>query len=145
MRSMLIITSWLFALNAQAFCFEEAGSRFDINPDLLKAIAYTESALNPNAINDKNSNGSADYGLMQINSSWFKRLAAMGITESDIKNDTCTNVLVGAWILASNFETSGETWLSVGAYNAGYRKTMEKARERYIATVKANLKIIENV
>lgn len=32
------------------------------------AIAKAESGLNPKAVNEKNSNGSSDYGLFQINS-----------------------------------------------------------------------------
>ena len=57
-----------------AFCFEKAGSKYQINPDLLRAIAIVESNLNPEAIN-YNKNGSYDYGLMQINSTtWQKTL-----------------------------------------------------------------------
>lgn len=128
------------SLQAHAFeeCFEQAGKRFDINPTLLKAISYTESRLNPNALNDRNGNGTVDYGLMQINSSWFSKLQKLGINPELVKTDPCVNVTVGAWILAKNFETSGESWLSVGAYNAGYRDSSQKAREVYISLVRDN-------
>jgi soluble lytic murein transglycosylase-like protein len=75
---------------------------------------------------------------MQINSYWFARLERKGISPEQIKTDPCVNVLVGAWILAKNFETSGESWLSVGAYNAGYSAKNEKARNTYIQLVKTN-------
>ncbi|MFA0108470.1 twitching motility protein PilT [Vibrio breoganii] len=135
----LLLTIAIISTNASAFCFEEAGRVFDVNPKLLKAIAFTESAMNPSAFNDKNRNGTADYGLMQINSTWFERLEAKGISRDVVINDPCTNVFVGAWILAQNFETSGETWLSVGAYNAGYSKRTEGARKKYIGIVQTNL------
>lgn len=128
-----------FSMNTNAFCFDEAGKVFDINPQLLKAIAYTESRLDPNAINSANSNGTADYGLMQINSSWFKKLADFGVSESSVINEPCVNVHVGAWILAQNMAQSGDGWLAVGAYNAGYRESRKNARERYIALVQKNL------
>lgn len=139
MKKLLTIALILASANASAFCFEEAGRVFDVNPKLLKAIAFTESSMNPSAFNDKNRNGTADYGLMQINSTWFERLEAKGISRDVVINDPCTNVFVGAWILAQNFETSGETWLSVGAYNAGYSKRTEGARQKYIGIVQTNL------
>lgn len=138
MRSAFLLTC-LFSLNSYAFCFEEAGARFDINPKLLEAIAYTESRLDPKAINGNNTNGSTDYGLMQINSFWFEKLANLGVSEERVINEPCTNVHVGAWILANNFAQSGEGWLAVGAYNAGYRADRQKARDRYISIVKKNL------
>jgi soluble lytic murein transglycosylase-like protein len=133
------IITILVSVQANAFCFDEAGARFDINPLLLQAISYTESRLNPAAVNDSNGNGTVDYGLMQINSSWFGRLERKGISSEQIKTDPCINVMVGAWILAKNFETSGESWQSVGAYNAGYKKENSKSRDTYIALVKGNL------
>ncbi|GMQ49665.1 hypothetical protein VB10N_46640 [Vibrio sp. 10N] len=126
-------------MNSYGFCFDEAGKKFDINPLLLKAIAYTESRLDPNAINDSNTNGTTDYGLMQINSSWFARLADFGVSENSVINEPCTNVYVGAWILAQNMAQTGDGWLAVGAYNAGYRESRKKARDRYIDLVQINL------
>ncbi len=41
--------------------------------ELLRSIAEAESGLNPAAIN-RNSNGTYDFGVMQINSSWEKIL-----------------------------------------------------------------------
>jgi len=70
---LLMISLVCLPIQAKAFCFEEAGSQYGISPQLLWSIAKTESNFNPRAIN-RNSNGTYDYGLMQINSSWAKRL-----------------------------------------------------------------------
>ncbi|WP_413694404.1 lytic transglycosylase domain-containing protein [Psychromonas sp. KJ10-2] len=149
---MTVVSCFRFSLiylvflsfSAKSFCFDEAGFYYDINPSLLKAIAYTESRLKPDAVNKANSNGTVDYGLMQINSWWFETLADLGISKSDVINDPCINVFVGAWILAQNFKSHGEGWLAIGGYNAGFSKTKNKvrARDKYISLVRKNFEQI---
>ncbi|WP_431286874.1 lytic transglycosylase domain-containing protein [Roseateles chitinivorans] len=97
-------------------CFLLAGERYGVSPLLLKAVARQESGLNPSALN-RNANGSTDIGLMQINSSWLPVLARHGVQEADLRVP-CANILVGAWILGSNFRAMGTTADALGAYNA---------------------------
>lgn len=106
-----------------SFCFEEAGRFYGISPELLRAIAEVESNYNPNAIN-YNSNGSYDFGLMQINSAWARTL---GMDNWLRLGDPCFNVMVGAWVLAQCIDRYGYTWEAVGCYNA---RSPEK-RTRY--------------
>jgi soluble lytic murein transglycosylase-like protein len=97
-----------------AFCFEEAGEKYGVSPQLLWAIAKTESCFNPRAIN-YNQNGSFDYGIMQVNSSWYSEL---GRERWMHLGDACYNVQVGAWILSRCVQRYGYTWVAVGCYNA---------------------------
>ncbi len=106
----------LIAASPAHACWDEAATRYGVSPELLYAIARTESGLNPQAIG-RNRNGSRDIGLMQINSAWLPALAAHGISERDLF-DPCTSIQVGAWILAGNVQRLGYTWEAVGAYNA---------------------------
>ena len=114
-------------------CWEEAGTRYRINSELLYAMARAESGLNPRAIG-RNRNGSRDIGLMQINSAWLPRLALYGISERELF-DPCTNIHIGAWILAGNIHRLGNTWEAVGAYNA----VTPALRQAYIVKVRRHL------
>ena len=107
--------SMLAALPAYA-CWEAAAIRYGVSSELLYAIARTESALDPQAVGH-NQNGTRDIGLMQINSAWLPKLATHGIGEHELL-EPCTNIQVGAWILAGNVQRLGYTWDAVGAYHA---------------------------
>lgn len=114
----------------QKDCIQEASHRYSVDANLLKAIGAVESGFNPGAIG-KNTNGTEDLGIMQINSSWLPRLSKFGITRDKLLNEPCTNIHVGAWILADNIRRLGPTWNAVGAYNA---VTVSK-REKYVHKV----------
>lgn len=111
----LNIVALYVAIGSAQACWEAAAARYQVNSHLLYAIARTESGLNPQAIG-RNSNGSRDIGLMQINSGWLPALSQYGISERDLY-ESCTSIHVGAWILAGNIQRLGYTWEAVGAYN----------------------------
>jgi soluble lytic murein transglycosylase-like protein len=105
---------FLLPVSAQAFCFEEAGAQYSISSQLLQSIAHVESGLNPKAVNI-NKNGSADFGLMQINAAW---LNVLHLNREELLSDPCYNVMTGARILRACIDRYGYTWEAVGCYNA---------------------------
>lgn len=111
------------ASDASAFCFEEAGRQYGINPQILRAIAKVESNFNPAAIN-YNTNGTYDFGLMQINTIWAPTI---GKERWKSLGDPCNSVKTGAWILSMCMEKYGYTWKAIGCYNS---QTPDK-RDKY--------------
>ncbi len=130
----LVAISLIASIPAHA-CWDQAAERYGVSSELLYAIARTESGLDPLAIG-RNRNGSRDIGLMQINSAWLPQLSAHGIAERDLLNP-CTNIQVGAWILAGNVQRLGYTWEAVGAYNAANPALRRAYAERVYRQVAA--------
>ncbi|MDK9718355.1 MAG: lytic transglycosylase domain-containing protein [Trichlorobacter sp.] len=117
---VLSAISLLFNSNAHAYCFEEAGQLYGINPLVLRSIAGVESSNKPDAVG-KNTNGSYDVGLMQINTIWKSTL---GLERWKHLGDACYNTKTGAWILAACISKYGYNWRAVGCYNS---QTPEKS------------------
>lgn len=129
-RYLTILPLFLAADPAVADCYDAAASRHGIPAEILRAIACVESNHNHLAVN-RNRDGSTDYGVMQINSLWLPVLGKFGI-EPDHLWDLCTNVHVGAWVLAQNVRALGFGWRAIGAYNAGMKDTPERETLRYV-------------
>lgn len=98
-------------------CLVNAAIHHSVSPRVLKAISIVESSMNPKAVNNANSNGTSDTGLMQINDWWLPTLAKHGIDRNDLF-DGCKSAYVGAWILAHAYKQHGPTWRAVGSYNS---------------------------
>jgi soluble lytic murein transglycosylase-like protein len=127
--SVFLILSSL-ATAANAFCYEQAGAEYGLSPEILRSISTTESENNPYAVH-LNTDGTYDVGLMQINSSW-KKSVGQGLWSRLF--DPCTNVRMGAWILAGCVKRYGYGWKAVGCYHSstpskryGYAKKVARA------------------
>lgn len=131
-------------LPAQAYCYNEAGERYHIDPQLLRSISKVESGFNSSAIGyNRNKQGevtSRDFGLMQINSTHVTKLKSMGVlqSEQDLLTNPCLNVMVGAWILARHLQVCGVTWECLGSYNAGFADDKSTRRLTYARKVYAD-------
>lgn len=89
--------------------FEEAAEKYNVDANLLKAIAKQESNFNPSA---RSSAGA--MGIMQLMPSTAKSL---GITDAYNAHD---NIMGGAQVIAQNLKKyNGDVSLALAAYNAG--------------------------
>lgn len=127
-------TATVAAASLAVNCWVAAAVRYDLPVDLLYAIGQVESGHQAHAV-ATNTNGSRDIGLMQINSTWLPKLEGYGITERVLLEHPCTNVQVGAWILAQEVKRFGYSWQAIGAYNAGpiTAKMSQAQRDRKLA------------
>jgi soluble lytic murein transglycosylase-like protein len=103
--------------------------------NLLHALAWQESRMDPAAVSPANENGTRDYGLMQINE---VNLAALGLDRTTAL-DPARSVAAAAQYL-QQLEASGVHGLAdlAAAYNAGaVKRTADGAyvNARYVAEV----------
>jgi soluble lytic murein transglycosylase-like protein len=122
--------AWAAAAPAHADCFDEAAKYQQVNPLILRAIAWQESHNHPDAMN-KNANGSVDYGLMQINSIHLNTLAHYGINSGTLMQP-CKSVYVAAWHLRQKMNKYGNTWQAVGAYHSETPSLRDKYSKQII-------------
>lgn len=122
-----------------AYCFEAAAARYGLPSRILVAVSKVENAQGDPYMVRRNKDGSADYGLMQINTVWLPALAGYGIDSVEKLLDPCVNVMVGAWILSMNIAKKGWTWEAIGQYHS---KTPSR-RDGYANRVRLMLAKIE--
>jgi soluble lytic murein transglycosylase-like protein len=89
----------------------EAARRFSVDPALVHAVIFAESAYNPLAVSEKGA-----IGLMQVMPDTGARY---GVKEKDLRNPV-RNVLAGTRYLAELLELfEGDVELALAGYNAG--------------------------
>jgi soluble lytic murein transglycosylase-like protein len=115
-HALIAVTALAAAAPCRADCFDNAGAYHQVNPMILRAIAWQESRNRPYAMH-LNANGTRDYGVMQINSIHLPALARYRIT-SDMLMEPCKNIYIAAWHLRSKIDKYGNTWSAMGAYHS---------------------------
>lgn len=98
-------------------CILQAAQYQSVNPHVLRAILRVESALNPGAVG-RNTNGTVDIGIGQINSIHLKELSKYGIGPNHLL-DACVGTYVAAWHLKRVSASGGNTWESIAKYHSG--------------------------
>lgn len=98
--------------------YAAAGAKWGVAPEKLHALALQESREDPSKISPPNTNGTRDYGLMQINSS---NLARLGLTVTTAM-DAATSADAAARLLASNKQAAPQLNIfdEFSVYNAGF-------------------------
>ena len=97
-------------------CINQAAIQYNVPAVVIVAVLKTENGKNGEA--KKNPNGTIDYGPMQVNSVWLKKLAYYGITAYDLQYNPCVNVSVGTWILAQQIVKEQAVWKGIGDYHS---------------------------
>ncbi|MEJ5339402.1 MAG: lytic transglycosylase domain-containing protein [Aquificaceae bacterium] len=132
----MLLLVFLLLLSSSSFaffhCFFDAGKRYGLDPVLLISIASAESNFNPRAIN-VNTNGTRDYGIMQINSFWLERYRI----PREWIFEPCYNIHFGAMVLRRCMDIHSNISLAVDCYNKGSKA---KGHGAYVERVFRNYK-----
>lgn len=98
-------------------CLESAATAFEVDLTALQIIRVVEGGKLGTA--SLNSNGSYDFGPMQINSSWMPRLSRVGLTVEQLRDDPCVNAYVAAWIYRDAIRETGNQAMAIARYHSG--------------------------
>lgn len=97
-------------------CINQAAVKYHVPATVIISVLKIENGHVGDA--NLNSNGTLDYGPMQINTVWLRQLRTYGYTAQRIQYDPCVNVEVGAWILGRNIAEGKNLWQGIGDYHS---------------------------
>lgn len=139
MLKTMLIASQLLIHDVPIECINAAAMAYHVPAKTIISVLNTEGGKK--GLEHKNDNGSIDYGSMQVNSIWLSQLEPYGISKEELRDDPCTNVEVGTWILsqaiARGVIKEKPYWESVAGYNsttpainAQYQKLVLKQNQK---------------
>lgn len=112
-------------------CVRTISSRTSIPVLVLLTLMRTEGGRPGLAV--KNTNGTRDYGVMQINSVWIPRLErTMGVTLDEIRDNGCLNVAAGALILRHLWIKEKNLYGAIGHYHSNNVRLSNQYRRLFL-------------
>lgn len=102
-------------------CMLLAASFYGLPPRVLPSIQVVEGGA-PNVVHD-DSNGTADLGVMQVNTLWIPALARVThLTADDVRSrllgDACFNIAAAAAILRTYLNETHDLMRAIGDYHS---------------------------
>jgi len=97
-------------------CINRAAITYFVPAKVIISVLETENGKNGQA--KPNKNGTIDYGVMQINSVWLKKIEHYGYNAKMIQYNPCANVAVGTWILSQRIADKQNIWSGIGNYHS---------------------------
>lgn len=134
-RRLIAVWLLLAAPLACADCTDRASARFQLDADLVRAMAEQESYNRVDAVGPLLADGNRAIGKMGINTVHLPELETYGVTRDHLLTE-CGSVFVGAWIFARYVSVARSVWEAVGFYNTGPQSKNKDAQARYIAAVR---------
>ena len=97
-------------------CINQAAVQYYVPAKVIISVLAIENGQVGDA--NANTNGTFDYGPMQINSLWLDKIRPYGFTRQQIQYNPCANVEVGTWILSQAIANAGSIWQGIGDYHS---------------------------
>lgn len=143
MLKTVALVSQLLIHDVPVECINQAAISYQVPAKTIISVLNTEGGKQ--GLEHKNDNGSIDYGSMQINSLWLPTLERYGISVEELRDDPCTNVEVGTWILsqaiADGVMNDKDYWEGV----AGYNSKTPKVNQQYQKLVLKKYQQLEQI
>jgi hypothetical protein len=113
------------------YCVNYAAAAYEIHPMVIQSVIDVEGGKVGTV--SKNSNGTYDLGVMQINTVNIDEIQGVfpTVTLGSLIYSPCTNISVGTWMLVKRINEAGDLWKGVGNYHS---KT-PKYHNRYMAKI----------
>ena len=117
-----------------AACIMMASQTYSVPTPVILAVLHVEGGRIGQE--SSNRNGTKDLGPMQVNTIWLPQLAqywrtSQYIARRWVRDDACTNIHVGAWILSRKINEAG----SLGGGIARYHSATPHLGRRYLQKV----------
>lgn len=109
-------------------CINQAAIRYYVPATLILAVIKAEGGRNGMA--RKNTNGTYDYGVMQVNSRWLNKIKPYGYTARDLQYSPCKNVEVGTWILSQSIAEAAALKKGIGYYHSHTEHLNQKYHQK---------------
>ncbi|MDI1228616.1 MAG: lytic transglycosylase domain-containing protein [bacterium] len=131
----------MITAQALAACIFTAAQTYSVPPTVILGVLHVEGGRIGMA--SPNTNGTYDLGPMQINTIWVPELAKHWrvpekIALRMVRDDACTNIGVGSWILRRKMNESGSMAGGIAWYHSatpgvgsGYRAKVLRAMQKY--------------
>lgn len=107
--------------------FKAVAEKLNIPYIILKAVTLTENSSFKSNIKMKNTNGTHDYGLTQINTIWLKKY---GLSEGEILKPMY-NIFVSGVILKDLINRHGASLDTIGRYHSSTQKYKQVWLKRF--------------
>ena len=102
-------------------CIEKSSKKYNI-PIIMLEMIVNKLEKGKKGMKNINKNGSYDMGIMQINSIHLPQLKKFNIDETELINNNCVNIDVGAWILAKEIRKNNSYALGLASYHSYTQK-----------------------
>ncbi len=128
-------------------CSIQAANQYHIPPLIMLAVAEQEGGK-PGQIT-RNSNGTYDYGVMQINTVSLADLRIYGINENHVLAEGCYPYYLAAWRISGHITNdSGDLWQRAANYHSKtpyYNRLYREKLLQRATKIARQLKIKETV
>ncbi len=136
------------AMEERVVCSVAAAIKYNVPANIVLAVAELEGGKP--GLYRRNSNGSRDVGVMQLNTRYLADLSAYGITPKDVAEAGCYSYELATWRLRNHLlHDKGDLWTKAAnyhsrtpEYNRPYRTKLKLSATQWAAWLAQRFKVV---